>query len=100
MAITAPFFLSGFPRCTNVGSILLSHICPYSDRPLDHLLPEVDQSTIDTSTEEFLLEIKDRITYHKWYCGHWYFDRRTSDVEFLYRKITIPLYRLDLYRYS
>ena len=66
--------------------IVLSHTCPYNDRPGD-VLKGIDESKIDFSTEHFLQEIKDQITYNKWYCGHWHIDRSTPDVEFVFHRI-------------
>jgi len=66
--------------------IILSHTCPYDDRPLDRMAG-TDPSRVDFSTELFLQEIKDKITYRKWYCGHWHIDRKTPDIEFLYNTV-------------
>ncbi len=69
--------------------VVLSHTCPYDLRPLDKLMPGLDESKVDSSTELFLQKIRERITYNKWYCGHWHIDRKTPDIEFLYRKVTM-----------
>lgn len=69
---------SGFPN------YILSHTCPLSMEPVDMFLPQIDQSTVDTSTEEFLDDIKsilerNHVKYEKWYCGHWHTDRTAPD---------------------
>ncbi len=69
--------------------VILSHTCPYDLRPLDKLMPGLDESKVDSSTELFLQKIRERITYNKWYCRHWHIDRDTPDIEFLYRKVTM-----------
>lgn len=62
---------------------ILTHTCPFSQEPVDMFLPFVDQSTVDTSTEEFLDEIKqiliDRDIDYRWFCGHWHTDRVEAD---------------------
>lgn len=55
--------------------LVLSHTCPYSLRPTDRFLSVVDQSTVDTSMEEWLDTIKDMITYDVWLMGHYHIDR-------------------------
>lgn len=62
---------------------ILSHTCPFSQEPVDMFLPSVDQSTVDTSTEEFLDEIKqilkEKEVDYRWFCGHWHTDRVAAD---------------------
>ena len=62
---------------------ILSHTCPFSQEPVDMFLPFIDQSTVDTSTEEFLDEIKqiliERGIDYRWFCGHWHVDRVAPD---------------------
>ena len=63
---------------------ILTHTCPLSMEPKDMFLSYVDQSTVDTSTEEFLDRIKDmleekNVTYKTWFCGHWHTDRVAPD---------------------
>ena len=63
---------------------ILSHTCPLSMEPTDMFLPQIDQSTVDTSTEVFLDDIKSAMeekhaTYKTWFCGHWHTDRVAPD---------------------
>lgn len=63
---------------------ILSHTCPLSMEPVDMFLPQVDQSTVDQSTEIFLDDIRktledQRVAYEKWFCGHWHTDRTSQD---------------------
>jgi len=62
---------------------VLSHTCPLSQEPVDMFLPSVDQRTVDTTTEEFLDEVKqalvERGVDYRWYCGHWHTDRVAPD---------------------
>ena len=53
--------------------VILSHTCPYKYEPVETFLPGIDQSTVDTSTEEWLNKIEEMADYKAWYCGHFYF---------------------------
>ena len=67
--------------------IILSHTCPYEDRPTDMFLPRIDQSKVDSRMEQFLQEVKDSVSYNEWYCGHWHINRKTDDIHFLFEGI-------------
>ena len=55
--------------------IVLSHTCPFDWEPTDLFLSQIDQSTVDVSTELWMNEIKDKITYNLWLFGHFHDDR-------------------------
>ena len=63
--------------------VVLSHTCPAKYTPVEAFLPELDQSTVDTSTEEWLDRIEDRLDYRRWYCGHWHIDKHIDNLHFL-----------------
>ena len=65
--------------------IILSHTCPKKYIPIEMFLPMVDQSTVDSSTEEWLDRIEDAVNYKAWYCGHWHTDKRIDKMHFLYK---------------
>ena len=69
---------------------IFSHTVPLKyERELEDLfLPNVDQSLVDKSTERFLDEVEDRVTYDHWYFGHYHasFDL-TEKVTILFNKI-------------
>lgn len=67
--------------------VVLSHTCPMSSRPVDCFLPMIDQSTVDTSTEEWLQKICNQIVYGRWYAGHFHVDRTLPDVRLMYHDI-------------
>lgn len=67
--------------------VILSHTCPFSDRPVDMFLPSVDQNTVDNSTEEWLEKIKQENQYQHWYCGHYHTDRYAGKLRFLFNSI-------------
>lgn len=73
---------------------VFSHTCPFHLEPIDMFLPQVDQSTVDTSTEEWLDTIWEKTDFEKWFCGHWHTDRTVGKLRFLYHDI-IPLISND-----
>lgn len=54
---------------------VLTHTCPYSWRPTDLFLPQVDQSTVDNTMEKFLEEVKEIVDWKVWLFGHYHEDR-------------------------
>lgn len=54
---------------------VLSHTCPYAWRPVDKFLTNIDQSTVDNSTELWLQKLKDKINWNVWVFGHYHCDR-------------------------
>ena len=63
---------------------VFSHTCAASVIPTEMFLKNVDQSQVDRSQEDWLEEIKNNITYKKWYCGHWHTDKIVDNTRFLY----------------
>lgn len=64
--------------------IVLSHTCPFKYRPVEMFIPEIDQSTVDTSTDKWLDKIEESIDYENWFCGHWHIDKRIDKMHFLF----------------
>lgn len=64
--------------------VILSHTCPMKYEPVEMFISQVDQSTVDASTEEWLDRIEDRAQYKAWFCGHWHTDKRIDRMHFLY----------------
>ena len=54
---------------------IMSHTCPYSWRPVDMFLPQVDQSTVDNSMELWLDKLKDQCEWNVWLFGHYHANR-------------------------
>ena len=63
---------------------VLSHTGPLKYIPVECFLPQVDQSTVDNSTEEWLDTIEDTVDYEAWYCGHWHTNKRIDKMHFLF----------------
>ena len=68
--------------------LVLSHTCPYSWRPTDLFLRGIDQSSVDTSMEQWMELFKDNIDFKVWLFGHYHDDRVVCPkVEMLYENI-------------
>ena len=69
--------------------IVLSHTCPLQYEPREVFLAGLDQSTVDTSTEEWLSAIEADLDYKKWYCGHFHTSKKIDRFQFMYEDIDI-----------
>lgn len=70
--------------------LILSHTCPARYIPQEALLPGLDQSRVDRSTELWLDTIESRTRYGRWYCGHWHINKAVDRMQFLFHDL-IPL---------
>lgn len=66
---------------------VLSHTCPRKYEPVEAFLGGFDQSLVDKSTEDWLDEIEERLTYKRWYCGHYHIEKSIDHVRFLYESV-------------
>ena len=71
----------------NSVDIVLSHTCPFKYEPVEVFLPFIDQSTVDDSTERWLDQIEESISYRAWFCGHWHVDKRVDKIHFLFHGV-------------
>lgn len=55
--------------------IVLTHTCPRSWQPTDLFLHGIDQTTVDNSTEDWLDELKNKISWNIFLWGHYHKDR-------------------------
>lgn len=69
--------------------VVFSHTCPYKYRPVEAMLPNLGQKTVDATTEEWLDQIEERLEYRKWYCGHWHINKRIDKMEFLFHDVRL-----------
>lgn len=65
-------------------NVVFSHTCPLKYIPREEFLPNINQDTVDRSTEEWLDSIEDRLKYDIWYCGHWHTDKRDGNIVFMF----------------
>lgn len=66
---------------------ILSHTGPLKYLPYDEFLPNVDESKIDKSTEEWLDYIEENLNYEIWYFGHFHCDRFIDKAIILFEDI-------------
>ena len=67
--------------------VVLSHTCPLDYQPIEVFLSGIDQSKVDSSTEEWLNEIEHKLDYKKWYCGHYHTYKKFYNVEMMFQEI-------------
>lgn len=83
--------------------IMLTHTCPEKFIPVEAFLPNVDQSSVDRSTEEWLDSIERKTSYKMWYCGHYHINKmlynNDAKITFLFDDIIpFPTRRDDVLR--
>ena len=69
--------------------IVFSHTCPFKYEPIETFIHGIDQSQVDSSTEEWLDTIEESLDYKKWYCGHFHTSKKTHKLQFMYEDIDI-----------
>ena len=67
--------------------IVLSHTCPYRYMPRNTFLPFIAQNKVDNSTEEWLDNIEGKLTYDRWFCGHFHTNETIGNIQFMYEDI-------------
>lgn len=72
----------------NIDTVL-SHTCPLKFEPIEAFFESVNQNTVDKSTEKWLDKIENKLTYHKWYCGHFHIDKSIERIRFVYKDILL-----------
>ncbi len=65
--------------------IVLSHTTPLSLEPREVFLPFIDQSTVDTSTDEWLDGIERRLDLKRRYAGHFHTVKETGKLRLMYQ---------------
>ena len=70
---------------------VMAHTCPLKYKPFDKLIPGIDQSTVDESTEKWMNDLCEKaeseLDFFQWFCGHWHIDKEDGPVKFFYRGI-------------
>lgn len=69
--------------------IVLSHTVPIRYEPYNRLSAGIDQSKIDKSTELWLDQIEQKLTYKKWYAGHYHCSKKKNRLRIMYDDIRI-----------
>ena len=79
-------------RLENIGQsvdAVLSHTCPLKYEPTEVFMTGLDQSRIDKTTERWLDEIESRLTYRRWYCGHYHTCKMIGRMRFMFWDIDV-----------
>ena len=71
----------------NPVDIVFSHTCPHRYEPVEAFLSNIDQRTIDKSTELWLDKVEALLSYKRWYCGHWHINKLIDKIYFLFHDI-------------
>lgn len=69
--------------------VVLSHTCPLQFQPTEMFLPFFKQSSVDTSTEEWLSEIEAKLDYRKWYFGHYHTAKRQDRYQIMFEDFEV-----------
>ena len=64
--------------------MVLSHTTPLKYEPVEVFMSGVDQSRVDKSTEEWLNHIEEKLSYQKWYCGHYHTEKKIDKLEIMF----------------
>lgn len=63
---------------------VLSHTVPLKYEPTEAFIPQLDQSRVDKSMEQWLNTIEERLTYEAWYAGHYHIEKQIDKLEILF----------------
>lgn len=66
---------------------VFSHTCPEKYIPIEAFINGINQNDVDRSTEKWLENIENKLTYKNWYCGHWHINKRIDKMYFLFNGI-------------
>ena len=66
---------------------VLSHTCPRRYEPTEQFMFGVKQWLVDKKTEDWLDVIADKLTYEKWYLGHFHCYKEKGKIKILYKDI-------------
>lgn len=64
--------------------VVLTHTAPLKYEPTEVFLPGIDQALVDKSTELWLDGIEERLTYGKWYCGHYHTEKKIGRLRIMF----------------
>ena len=66
---------------------VFTHTAPLKYEPVEAFLPGIDQSRVDQSTEEWLDTLEDRLTYERWFFGHYHIEKEIDKMKIMFRNI-------------
>lgn len=65
---------------------VFSHTAPSKYEPREEFIPGMNQALVDKSTEKWLDEIENKLTYERWFLGHYHCDKRIGNVTIMYNE--------------
>ena len=66
---------------------VLTHTCPYEYIPKHLFLGNVNQASVDHTTEYWLQKIENRLSYDRWFYGHYHGNHQDGKLRCLYKEI-------------
>ncbi len=67
---------------------VFSHTTPYDYMPTWAFIPGLEQSRVDNSTEEWLQEIENKLSYKEWFAGHFHVDSTEGPTTLMFDEIS------------
>ena len=71
-------------RLAGTQTWFLSHTAPFKYEPVEVFFKDFDQSKVDKTTEKWLDSIEDKLTYKKWYLGHYHTDKKIDKIQIMF----------------
>lgn len=71
----------------NEFDYVFSHTCPNIFVPKHLFLGCVDQNSVDKTMEYFLQEVYNKISFNKWFCGHYHSDEENGKIQIVFNLI-------------
>ena len=62
---------------------MLTHTAPLKYEPVEMFLSSINQTKVDKDTEKWLDSIENRLTYRRWFCGHYHTDKQIDRMTFV-----------------
>lgn len=68
---------------------VFSHTCPYYTRPYHLFMSGINQADVDSSMEVWLQKIADKLSFKRWYFGHYHDEWDNGEYTMLYKEIIL-----------
>lgn len=69
--------------------VMLTHTCPRGVEPVELFFPNVDQSSVDKSTEDWLQRIAERLDFKWWYFGHFHSSKVVGRYQLMFQDFSL-----------
>lgn len=67
--------------------VVLSHTTPEKYEPVEMFMSCFNRDLVDSSTEQWLDKIEEKLTYKKWYAGHFHTDKKVDKLQIMLNNI-------------